>query len=588
MLNTIVLLPLLAVAPAPLYATTFAAAAQTPAVVAVEETVASQIAEGRTALENGQPMQAEEHFNRAHELSGGAFETQSWVLRAWMDQGRSNNTLDALDALAKGGRKGVEMDYLYGMAFERRAEQAMMNGTGDVSVQMNFGDAVRFLQTATTSDPVLYRDAFLPLATAAWYSQELDVARAAAEEAVARYPKHGEANLMLGRIALSQFQVAHTAAEAPAVDAWPADVLEQWTAARDAFANAMAQFGTPKRTDTRTQNQISQAAIQLGHTWVWKGGRDEAAKAYGTAIGWAPDRVDIGTVRQYLSDSESPNDLSLFLAAMEDGTKRFQKTFGKQEPRNAALLWWLGYARYWGGARGASEEAYLACLELEPSYTNSWVYVGLCRYDAKKFDGAVVAFRSSWDADPTTTIRELQSDLNANAAKLRFLIGREAQTNNLELAAFLAELVAESTVNIASDWNNVGLFLRDIGDTKARTRGKKSEEEAAAIPKLYERALSAYERALVLTPEDPQVINDTAVLLHYNLQRDFDRAEAMYIKSDELAGALLEQGKLKGEELDRITMAKRDAGNNLRALRRLMKERAQPVEAGTGGAKGQE
>ena len=38
-----------------------------------------------------------------------------WILRAWMDQGRSNDTLDAIDALGPEQASEAERDYLYGM-----------------------------------------------------------------------------------------------------------------------------------------------------------------------------------------------------------------------------------------------------------------------------------------------------------------------------------------------------------------------------------------------------------------------------------------------------------------------------------------
>lgn len=546
------------------------------------DTVESLLDQGRAELENGRPIQAEEFFQKADQLSGEKLETKMWVLRAWMDQGRSNDTLDAIDKLTKAGNKGLEIDYLYGMAFERRAEQAMMNGSGDISVQMNFDDAVRFLQKVTEADPNRYRDAFLPLATAGWHAQKLDIARKAAEEAVLRYPKHGEANLMLGRICLSQFQVAHGSAEQPPVEEWPDEVTGHWTLARDAFADAMTNFGSPKRNDTRTQNLLSQAAVQLGHTWVWKSAREEASQAYATAIGWMPDRVNIAEIRGLVTNPDNPNDLSLFCDTLEGAVTKFQKTFGKKDARNGALLWWLGYARYWGGKRVEAEAAFVDCLAIEPGYTNSWVYIGLSRYDQKKWPEAIEAFHTSWKADPTTTINEVRADLNGNAAKLKFLLGQAYKDNNLEQCAMLAELVAESTTNVAADWNNAGLFLRDWAEFQARTKKNLTADERAGIMKLYENSLRAYTRSMDLSPEDPQVLNDTAVILHYYLQREFERAESMYVKAGELADKLLADGKLKGEELNRIQIAKRDAGNNLRLLRKAMKDAKKPVEAGTG------
>lgn len=541
---------------------------------AAVETVESLVAEGRTALENGRFQDAETLFGRAHGLSGGAFETQVWVLRAWMELGRSNDTLDAIDALAGDGREGPAMDYLYGMAFARRAEQAVMSGGGDVSVGMNFSDAVRFLKSATEADPDRYRDAFLALATSAWYSQDLPLARTAADEAVHRYPKQGEANLMRGRIALSQFQLAQRDAGGPLPADWKGDVLAHWTVARDSFADAVTNFGTPKRNDQRNQNMKSQAAVQLGHAWIWKQARDEAARAYSTAIAWGPDRVNIFEIRSFLTDPENPNDQKLFLGALEDATKTFQGKFGKQDERNATLLWWLGYARYWGGKRPEAEEAYLACLELEPGYTNAWVYIGLARYDQKRYDEAIEAFRTGWDVDPVSVVNEVKQDQTGNANRLRFLIGHAFNAGDLERASFVAELVAEATETVSSDWNNLGLFLRDWAEARHRAAADGDTEELAQVEALYERAYTAYGRSLALTPNDPQVVNDTAVMLHYYLDRELDKAREMYVRAGELAMKELEKQNLSRDDRERFETAQRDARNNLRALEKTLEKRA--------------
>ncbi|MEX1025347.1 MAG: tetratricopeptide repeat protein [Planctomycetota bacterium] len=552
-----------------------------PAPGAQEESAEEWIQKGRVELDAGRAERAEEYFTKAHAADGGAFESRAWILRAWMEQGRSNDTLDALDAEVRAGRSGPLMDYLFGMAFARRALSAVMSGTADSSVQMNFGDAVRHLVAATEAEPARFADAFLALATSAWYAGDLEVALRAAHEAVQRYPKNGEANSMLGRIALSTFQVAHTDAGGPPPEEWDGDVMLHWTVARDAFADAVTNFGKPKRSEERLQNLLSQAAVQLGHTWVWKGARDEAAKAYGTAIGWAPDRVNLGEVRGFLTDPENPNDLSVFRGALERGQELFQRTFGKQDARNASLWWWLGYARYWSGQRAEAETAFLAALELEPGFTNSWVYVALARYDRKDFDGALTALRAGWDADPVSTIAELSSDASGNANRLRFLIGHAFEAKDLERAAFAAEVVAEVTQNVSGDWNNLGLFLRDRAEALERNRRAKSKDELALIEDLYERAYRAYLRSLDLSPEDPQVLNDTAVMLHYYLKRDLDEARAMYVRAGELADAELAKPRLAASDRERFQIAKRDAVNNLRALEKVLAEARREKAKGT-------
>src|SRR5262245_65819363 len=63
------------------------------------------IQRGRTLLDEGKPAEAERLFTEAADHDHGTISTRMWVLRSWMDQGRSNDTLDALDALRSEERR---------------------------------------------------------------------------------------------------------------------------------------------------------------------------------------------------------------------------------------------------------------------------------------------------------------------------------------------------------------------------------------------------------------------------------------------------------------------------------------------------
>ena len=73
-----------------------------------------------------------------------------------------------------------------------------------------------------------------------------------------------------------------------------------------------------------------------------------------------------------------------------------------------------------------------------------------------------------------------------------------------EIRAFASKLATTEPEN-AENWNNWGLFARDAGK--------------------YEESYLAYRRALAIDPENPNYLNDTAVILLYHLGRDLDRAE---------------------------------------------------------------
>jgi tetratricopeptide (TPR) repeat protein len=546
---------------------------------APREPAAEWVAKGRAELERGDPLAAEGSFQRAAELEPDAFEPRMWTLRAWMDQGRSNDTLDALDALDREGHKGPEMSYLYGMAFVRRAEGYIAAGVKDSSITMNFQDAVDYLAEAVDERPDEYPDAYEALATAAWFTQDLERARAAAERATALAPTDGSAWMVLGRVALSQYVLAREDESAAA------QAEADWLAAKDAFAQVVGLLGSP--ADAAERTRLSEAAQELAQTWIWKQERAQAAPAFALAIGWAPERVDFPAILGFLGGEEPEG--ALFHGALEHAMEIYRSHADPSDPRAGKLLWWLGWSRHQQRDFAGAEEALRAALASSPEYVNAWYYVALSRYELQDWSGAAAALEQGWTDGPDAILAELTADPETNAARVEYLIGQvypapipapapapaEATIPGASLlqVAHLAEMCAETVPSEPRHWNNLGLFLRDESDRLEATATAETPPDPMLLAVLHERALAAYERALALTPEDPQVLNDTAVMLHYYLDREPERALAMYARASELAAERL-AGELPADERARIETALEDSTNNRQALEELLAERA--------------
>lgn len=515
------------------------------------------IAEGRKLLALKKATEAEGLFQQAAELDGSSFRTRMWVLRAWMDQGgRSNDTLTAIDELAE-THDGPELDYLYGMAWERRAEEQLAQGALG-ALNMNFGTAVDLLSKAVATEPDRFADAFQPLARAAWYQGDLDVARKAADEAVRRFPKSADAAFDLGRIAFSQFVEAQKDPEAAA------EADTHWQAARDAFRRTIELLGTPNKRDWATLTQLAQAHRQLGDALMWRQLADEAKPAYTKALTLDPGAVDCAQLLNTLG-------LEGLREVLEQAAPAFENRFGKSDARDAAMLWWLGYARFAAQEHEAAEEAFLEAVDKTPGYANAWFYIAMSRYSLKSYDGATQALLAGWDLDPEAILREMQSNPSLNTAKVEYLIVPCVEAARFQDAANLAEICAETALNEAHHWNNLGFFLREEGSRLANVEDPTERERAERV---FERSLTAYERALDLSPEDPTYLNDTAVVLHYYLDRDLDHALALYEAAAEKAQATIQAGGLSPEAMDLVRTALRDATNNRRALKKVLDERA--------------
>ena len=534
-----------------------------------EARIQTLLTQGRALLDTGRPIEAEAQFALAAEQDGDSLRTRMWVLRAWMDQGRSDETLAAIDALDRAGTKGLEMSYLYGMAFARRGEGAVASGTLDGSVEMVFQDAVKLLQEVVAAQGERYPDAYLPLARSAWYTRDLETARAAADEAVSLAPEASEAWLARGRIVLSQYVAAESESAASA----RADEL--WGMATGSFRRAIELLGSPN-TEFAARS-LAGASTDLAHALLWRQKTAEATEAFANAIAWAPEVPDYAEMQRLLGGAAAHGDDEApvgFRAALESGRARLEERraaaggTGDPDPRAGTLLWWLGWARFVDADWTGSEEAFAACLARAPEITNSWFYVGLARQYRKDSEGALAAMHAGWDAHAETmvsTARGAGGSLRAFEGLIGWCMS-QTPARNLD-AAFLSELLTRALPGEARHWNNLGLFLRDEGERlEIEAHRRKEPRPDATLSDLYERSYAAYQRAHELAPDDPQLMNDTALMLQYHLRRDLERAEAMYRRSLELCEQRLAAMDLSADERALFEQTKSDASGNLAFL----------------------
>ncbi len=539
------------------HATLMPAAAQAAGVEAL-------VARGKALLAAGKPAEAQAVFEEAEKLDGGHLRTRVWTLRAWIAQGRINDTLEQADALDRAGHKGPTLDYLYGMAFAYKAKGYIADGVTGSVIGMAFTDAVEFLKRATAADPERFADAFLPLAESAWNTQELDVARAAAEKAVALDAASAEAVLMLGRVAFSQFVTLR------ADEARTAEAEGAWSAARSAFHKAAELLAASAAPADRARR--ADALAQIGWLHVWKEQGAEAAPWFGRAAGADPAALDYARVRESLTPEQ-------FVDALEAGAKAYAES-GAPPAGDASLEWWLGYGRYVLKRHDEAETAFAASVAKWPAFVNSWYYIALSRYFRQDYDGTIAALRTHHQADPLDCIASLRSNQEESLRILDYLIGIKASKQAHLDAAFLSELQAAVQPTNDRYWNNLGLFLRDEGEARIQRKAKKemTPAEIAEVNDLFERAYAAYRKALDLAPNDPNYLNDTALMLHYHLDRDLDQALAWYAKALECAEIELARKDLSSQMRSERELARRDAGNNRRMLEKLLERRRKAAE----------
>ncbi|TDJ73265.1 MAG: hypothetical protein E2O39_05560 [Planctomycetota bacterium] len=537
---------------AAVYATptlTVTACASTPP---ADQRVHELVIAGKKLLAQGLADEARSVFVRAHVDSGGAFSTRVWVLRAMMETGSLNDTMDLIDALPQADRESAGGDYLYGMASFLRGKGHLAAGVQDGSIGFAFQDATLFLKRATDADPRTFDDGFLALAEAAWYAQDLETARVAAAQAAALAPGSPQAHYTLGRILFSHY----SAARGDERRAEEADGL--WRETVTEFRSALLALGRPgspaaERLAARIHNQ-------LGLCHVWREELAAAADAFAEAMGWQPSEVSFGDLHNWLSTPESS---ATFLAALTEGAEKFVQRHGASSQADATLLWWLGFGNFAADEHAAAETAFGKAVEKWPEFLNAWYYIGLARYHQADYDGAIAALRKNWTAEPANLVASINSNREFNLEVLDWMVGWCSSAERPVDATFLCEVRVGALPENWLYWDNLGLFSRDAGAALAASEEAAERGSAAAH---YERALAAYETARELAPDKPHLLNDGAVILHYYLKRDPDRAKAMYEQALAEAQALLADAGISDEDRQLAETARRDAGNNLERL----------------------
>jgi tetratricopeptide (TPR) repeat protein len=541
-------------------ASTSLAASSTATTSASRESVDELIARGRTLMRSKKYAEAQAAFDAAAAQDKNSPKTRVWVGRAWIAQGKFDDALQIADELHAAKGSALDSQYLFGLAFCGQAKASAEKG-GNPFTQSQFEDAVANLQRATAADPDRYGDAWLPLAEAAWYAANLAVARDAADRAVKLDPKDPFAHSVLGDVAFAQYKVAQEAQDTAGADA-------HWATSLAAFKKAIELLGNPQ--DPAGAALLARAHQQCGFLHQWKQDLKSASESYAIAASLDPSKVDFNQVHSGLG-------AEAFAACITDAIVRFEKLYGHNQPASSTLHWWNGFALFENAKAPEAATEFHRAVELFPAYVNSWYYIFRCEYAQKRFPEAVEALRTNWNLDKDSLAAALASQPEMNLPILEYLVGwcvdpekHAGEVNNAD-AALLSEMLTRAAPTQARYWNNLGLFLRDEGDA---LRASKKDVPKEELQKLWEAAYAAYSQTLEIEPGNPNYLNDTAVMLHYYLHRDYDKALAMYEKAAVRAEEELAKPDLDPNLREVIKIAKRDSNNNIAKVKRVMEKLA--------------
>ena len=549
MLSTLLVLGLAPLSCSPTGPVTTAALTAAPTTDAVDEL----IAEGKRALVARDAAGALEAFEKAHAKSGGEGRTELWLLRGRLAKG-DVSAFERVSAIEAGGAKGATLDYVIGAG--RFAMGKADEAKGGSKAGQFYDEAAAYLADVTANEPDAFPDAWRMLAEASRWVGRSEAAAGAIDRALEQ-EKSAQTLVLASKIRVAR------GAELMGAENTKASgkrYVEQGVA--DAEAAAAAFGDEPKEARAIGDVQLQRA---LGLLFLER--KKDASSAYAAAMSWDPTMADYGQIMGSLRGEDGDR---LFIDTLKAGGKAFAERWGEKQNADAGLHWWLGYAQHYAGDYADSIGSFETTLAKFPAYTNSHWYIGLNHYRTglEAVPKAAESWKTYAKLDMAGFAATLQSDATgAFGGAIGALWNDSRGGANLETAYELAELVTRVKPNDAFSWNNLGLMGRDAG---AWVKAAKPKNPRMSAAQYWEKAWTAYSRAIDMDKR-PEYINDGAVLLHYYLEREYDKAIAMYDEAEALAKGWLANRELSESEKGIVEIALRDAGDNRAKLRDKIK-----------------
>ncbi|MBX3461729.1 MAG: tetratricopeptide repeat protein [Planctomycetes bacterium] len=460
-----------------------------------------------------------------------------WVVAAGRCLGRCGRLEEAADLLVAARRTfpgSIEVDTTLAKTYLLLAEQPE-----------TMAPRVRWAEAAELAAQVLEaapddEESRLILAQATYLLGDAARARAEAEEAVRRHPGRSGAHVLLGRIAMDRFAalLRRHAEEQPE---------------GQAAADLVAAIDAERQLATRSFRRAAELAPERAHPHVALAQlalldrRTAAARAHLLdALAIDPDTP----FEHRLFDQEL--DWQQRRTAYAEALRRYDQGGAALPAKRATLQWYEARALYDGGQWRAARDGFAAALAAKPEATHSHYYLALCHYRLGDLDAATrdaAAYARVGAAAFADVVRGLPGDTRGEVgAIVQFLADRAFRAGDIAASRDLNHVIA-CLADSADAWNNHAFLCRETGQ--------------------FEAALASYLHAQEKEPDSPQLLNDTAVVLHYHLPpTPANRAKAagLYERAIQLADKLLANAQVQGVARDRARQAKADATANLAAL----------------------
>lgn len=436
--------------------------------------------------------------------------------------GRLEQALDLLESSLRTDPDSVPLWSLQGSVLRSQAEQLIATGGKGFAIQATYMDSAASFRLASELASPPQADLYVGWSDAAHRGGEPERALAACDQGLASLPGDASIHYQRGRVREGQ--------SAAASDRSEADGLR---------ALAIADYRAVTDTGQWLGAAYSRMAVLHG-----AGARPKEARA-----AWleALSRDPLGADHRTLSATDQPATLRILY---DEALAGIQRGVANPPTGMGHLYWWAGWHTWAAQDPAAARDRFRQALKTDPTLLNAAYYVAKTSTEMSDGTGAIEGWttfaRADMDGLLSTVRTGGEAEIQNTIKGMVWCIDLAVRGDDLKAAALLARIQALLEPENADAWNNLGLFLRDSNQD--------------------EESLKAYERALILTPDDPDVLNATAVVLQYNLQRDYLRARTLYEKAILHAERVLADDKASAAERAQAETARFDANNNLAKL----------------------
>jgi len=427
--------------------------------------------------------------------------------------------------------ESYEANLYLGKAMCRHGQELANDLMSQNEGYMMIEDSLGFLRKASKLDDTAIEPG-LELARTLYWLNDLEAADEAVLSAIERSPGNIDALLLRGDISYTAYRYAGGRGEGAD------EVRIKWQNAMDLYLKAA------EIDPENAKSYIGIAALYEADK-KWK----ESAEAYRNALIRNPELINaynrlITIFRRDDMDGSLPEYIELVL-------QKLRKRFPGDKARTATALYYLAFAHFTNGDFKSSIDTYNRSASLNPDYlTGASYYIGRARCELGELDQARKMLLKTFERDPEGLAYFMKNDNefeNTVYPSLKGLAFDCYKNGRMNDAREVNALMLSAVVDDSSLYNDYAFLCRETGK--------------------YEESYKAYRSAIELSPTNPSLLNDAALILHYHLHRDLGEAKLMYEKAVQEAGIILNGENPNRFDLDEVRVALRDASNNLRLLK---------------------